>query len=457
MWSSNKWHLPAILSLLLALCCALPTQAAEQPPMPSVASAKAPDLYALTEKVADELGLDRQLLKALVMTESAYDPNTVSKTGAVGLMQLMPLTAKDMGVTDSFDPEQNLRGGATYLKMLINRFDSLVLALAAYNAGPGNVERYGTIPPFAQTRRYVQKVLTHYGKFRKNELELARKNGNQALGSWDLALADLAVLSREIERMDKLSRAQAKTAHTQTAPSTDWQRPIANPEPPSYPAASQPLALADGLVTFQKMDGPGQRHIKIDLHPTPNEDREDSRAEQIAQARARIEARRAQAETARQEALLKRKQQIEALEARRAQTEALRQANRERAKRLAMEAKKRALEAAQQQLARADDEPARDGIKLSAPAVRHATPLTLGTTDSGEQTLRSYRKPDGTLVFTTQPPTAEEQQQSRAQPVKQPSVKPAPTNGRTLEEYSRRQRNPSMPSKRDGIRIRGAS
>ena len=100
------------------------------------------------------------LVKAVVRAESGFDPNAVSRAGAQGLMQLMPTTAAGLGVTDSFDPKQNLMGGAKFLRGLLDRFNGDVSkALAGYNAGPGAVEKYGGIPPYAETQAYVPKVL----------------------------------------------------------------------------------------------------------------------------------------------------------------------------------------------------------------------------------------------------------------------------------------------------------
>jgi soluble lytic murein transglycosylase-like protein len=119
-------------------------------------------LDALISRIAAETGLDPKLLHALVIVESGYDPGAISAAGARGLTQLMPGTARELGVRDAFDAEQNLRGGARYLAVQIARFGDLRLALAAYNAGPGRVARLGRVPAFAETQAYVRDAIDCY-------------------------------------------------------------------------------------------------------------------------------------------------------------------------------------------------------------------------------------------------------------------------------------------------------
>jgi len=124
----------------------------------------------LVDRVARDHRLDPQLVHAVVQVESAYDPAAVSRKGAVGLMQLMPGTANRYGVPDRLDPLRNLSGGVRYLRDLLMRFDDVVLALAAYNAGENAVERYGNrVPPYPETRRYVDKVLAAWRTLRQKQ------------------------------------------------------------------------------------------------------------------------------------------------------------------------------------------------------------------------------------------------------------------------------------------------
>jgi soluble lytic murein transglycosylase len=108
------------------------------------------------------------LIKAVIHAESAFDPDATSRVGASGLMQLMPVTAREMGVADRFDPAQNILGGTRYLKHLMGRFGDLELAVAAYNAGPEAVKRHGGVPPYRETRTYVRNVLGLYKQYRRD-------------------------------------------------------------------------------------------------------------------------------------------------------------------------------------------------------------------------------------------------------------------------------------------------
>jgi soluble lytic murein transglycosylase-like protein len=111
------------------------------------------------EEHASAQGVSPELVRAVIQVESGFNSKAVSPKGAMGLMQLMPATARELGVINPFHPGENIRGGVAYLRQLLDRYDSNVeLALAAYNAGPGSVEKYGAVPPYRETQAYVKKV-----------------------------------------------------------------------------------------------------------------------------------------------------------------------------------------------------------------------------------------------------------------------------------------------------------
>jgi soluble lytic murein transglycosylase-like protein len=137
---------------------ALASSRAANRPQPSIA-----EVYGLIDRIAAQVGVPTALAHAVVRTESNYNPLAVSPKGAMGLMQLMPVVAREYGVRDPFDAEENLVAGLMHLKGLLRRYDRS-RALAAYNAGEGAVSRYGGVPPYRETRNYVQRILAMVGE-----------------------------------------------------------------------------------------------------------------------------------------------------------------------------------------------------------------------------------------------------------------------------------------------------
>jgi soluble lytic murein transglycosylase-like protein len=159
-------------------------------PMPQTAAAKnvqpsaeeklnSADLQEMLSEAGQEHNLDEDLLASVVKAESGGDTRAVSRAGARGLMQLMPSTASDLGVQDSFKPGENVRGGSTYLDALLIKYhENLALALAAYNAGPAAVEKYHGIPPYHETRVYVARVIHEFNqRVKSREAQAARAPG----------------------------------------------------------------------------------------------------------------------------------------------------------------------------------------------------------------------------------------------------------------------------------------
>ena len=144
--------------------------------IPTVSGKKAEHLFrSIIFRISQRHRVDPAMVQAIIMAESSFNPNAVSKRGAIGLMQLMPNTAKSLGIEDPLNPEHNIRGGVLYFKKLLKEFQGDVkLALAAYNAGIRKVKKYQGVPPFKSTRLYIEKVLEYYQLYKS---VLAQRDG----------------------------------------------------------------------------------------------------------------------------------------------------------------------------------------------------------------------------------------------------------------------------------------
>ena len=137
-----------------------PQSVSPSSPLGSVTKAQ---IQGIISKVAQKYQVDEKLVNAVIKQESGFNPKATSHCGAMGLMQLMPNTAKELGVKDAYNPLQNIEGGVKYLSNLLKRYNgNTVLALAAYNAGPSNVDKYSGVPPFKETQNYVRNILANY-------------------------------------------------------------------------------------------------------------------------------------------------------------------------------------------------------------------------------------------------------------------------------------------------------
>lgn len=175
------------------------------------------DLYSIFEEAADTYGVSVNLLTSIARAESNFRTDAVSNAGAVGIMQLMPATAASLGVTNSYDARENIMGGAKYIAQLLNKYNgNTALALAAYNAGSGNVDQYGGIPPFTETQNYVQKVLSYLKTEDftdvKDALSTMLSSGSVNESSFD-AFVDLL---QSIKSTQKTATAETSSTDTDT-------------------------------------------------------------------------------------------------------------------------------------------------------------------------------------------------------------------------------------------------
>jgi len=135
----------------------------DKPPIYSTNQITKEQIQDLVSKISDKYDVDAKLVNAVIKQESGYNVKAKSRVGAMGLMQLMPGTAKRLGVKNAYNPAENIEGGVKYLKNMLNKYNgNVILALAAYNAGPGAVDKYDGVPPYKETQNYVRSILANY-------------------------------------------------------------------------------------------------------------------------------------------------------------------------------------------------------------------------------------------------------------------------------------------------------
>jgi soluble lytic murein transglycosylase-like protein len=138
-------------------------QISQQPEIREYTQASKPQILNMISQLSKKHGVDEKLVKAVVQQESGFNPKATSHCGAMGLMQLMPATAKTLGVKNAYNPVENVDGGVRHLKWLLSKYNgNVILALAAYNAGSGAVDKYGDVPPYSETQNYVKRILANY-------------------------------------------------------------------------------------------------------------------------------------------------------------------------------------------------------------------------------------------------------------------------------------------------------
>jgi soluble lytic murein transglycosylase-like protein len=151
-------------------------------PAPDSARVPRSEIDRLVKINSLQYNVDPKLIESIIAKESGFDSNATSTVGALGLMQLMPETAAGLGVSDAYDAAQNIRAGTRYIRKLLDRFGSIELAVAGYNAGPDAVRKYGGVPPYAETQSYVRSVLAIYSR-RSQVGNLSTNAGSQPFGS----------------------------------------------------------------------------------------------------------------------------------------------------------------------------------------------------------------------------------------------------------------------------------